>query len=200
MTIQEAMDRLRERTTVPMFAVEPWDPNLHAELRRTSPEELFGGQQVRDPKMAACAVAGLHLWNDDFSGSHNLCQGIDTQTGAYWHGLCHRREGHEGAGIASNLGNARYWFRQVGPHPAFELVYGSALNVLDNAGTGFRWATEAANTLRANRKWDPFAMIDWFVQADAQTISTQSQALLEEIQWREMDLLADWCVQQAVGG
>src|SRR5689334_21919606 len=104
MTIQEAIDRLRQRNSVPMFAVEVWDPNLHSELRRASAEALFGGQAVRDPKMAACAVAGLHLWNDDFNGSHNLCQGIDTPSGAYWHGLCHRREGHEGAGVASNLG------------------------------------------------------------------------------------------------
>jgi hypothetical protein len=200
MDFQQAVNRLRERTYVPMFVAEVWDRDLAQALRDTSPEALFPGQTVRDPHMAACAVAGLHLWNDDFDGSHNLCQGIHTPTGSYWHGLGHRREGYRGEGVRSNLNNARYWFRRVGDHPAFDIVYRSALGVLDNAGTGFRWATEAAGQLRAAHRWDPFAMIDWFEQAEAQTISTQSQAVLEEIQWREMDLLVDWCVQQALEG
>jgi hypothetical protein len=197
MTIRKAIDRLRERTHVPLFTVDVWDPQVDAALRDGSPDALFEGLTVSDPKMAACAVAGLHLWNDNFAASHNLCQGISTETGSYWHGLCHRREGHQGEGLASNLSNARYWFRRVGEHPAFDAVYRSALGVLDNAGTGFRWATEAAGMLRERRHWDPNALIDWFGQADAGTLSPQTQALLEEIQWREIDLLVDWCIQRA---
>jgi hypothetical protein len=199
MELQEAVDRLRSRTHVPLFATEPWDPALAAALREASPEALFAGMEVKDAHIAAAAVAGLHLWNDDFSGSHNLCQGIQGPTGAYWHGLCHRREGHAGEGLASNLNNARHWFRQTGSHPAFDAVYRSALGVLDNAGTGFRWATEAAATLRSGHQWQPVLIVEWFAQADAGTLSPQTQATLEEIQWREIDLLVDWCVTQAVG-
>jgi len=198
--IHEAIDRLRERTHVPLLAASVWDERLDAALRGADVEDLFGDAPLRKPQMAAAAVAGLHLWNDNFDAGHNICQGISSATGAYWHGLCHRREGHAGSGLASNLGNAKYWFRQVGDHPAFDPVYRSALTVLDNAGSGFRWATETANLLRERRKWDPMAFIDWVGQAEAQTLSTETQRLLEEIQWREIDLLVDWCVREAVEG
>jgi hypothetical protein len=198
MTFRHAMERLRKRTQMPLFVSAVWDAGLDGALRGAGPEKLFEGCEVRDPRMAACVVAGLHLWNDDFHASHNLCQGIETDTGSYWHGLCHRREGHRGEGLASNLGNAKYWFRRVGDHPTYDAVYRSALTVLDNSGSGFRWATEAAGALRANRRWDPFALIDWFGQADAGTLSAQSAATLEEIQWREIDILTDWCVEQAL--
>ncbi len=199
MTIDQAIERLRERQHVPLFTAQVWDQELARALRATAPEALFGGP-VADARMAAAALAGLHLWNDDFDGSHNLCQGIGTDTGSYWHGLCHRREGHAGEGLAANLSNARYWFRRTGSHPAFDAVYRAALGVLDSAGTGFRWATEAGDQLRSRRHWDPMAMIDWFAMADAGTLSPQSAALLEELQWREMDLLVDWCVQRALEG
>lgn len=198
MTIQDAIDRLRERTQVPLFVGEIWDRELDERLRHARTEELFAGLTLRDPQMAACVVAGLHIWNDNFHASHNLCQGIRTNTGSYWHGIDHRREGHQGEGLRSNLANARYWFRNVGDHPAFDIVYRSALSVLDSTGSGFHWATEAADQLRARGKWDPFLLIDWFGQADARALPAQCEEILAEIQWREIDLLVDWCLQQAV--
>jgi hypothetical protein len=198
MTIQDAIDRLRERTRMTLFAADVWDPELDARLKNASAEELFEGFRIGNPQMAACAIAGLHLWNDNFHASHNLCQGIDTQAGSYWHGLCHRREGHQGEGLSSNLSNARYWFRRVGEHPAFDAVYRSALGTLDGAGASFRWAEEAATQLRSHRRWDATVLIDWVGQADAHTLPAQAEELISEIQWREIDLLVDWCFQQAV--
>ncbi|HEU4752193.1 MAG TPA: hypothetical protein VFU47_03715, partial [Armatimonadota bacterium] len=160
MTIQEAVDRLRRRDHLPLFVSEVWDRDLDAALRDAKPEELFPGREIRDPRMAACALAGLHLWNDNFASSHNLSQGLATPTGSYWHGIAHRREGHAGEGLQANLANAKYWFRQVGDHPAFDPVYRAALNALDGQ-VGFRWATETQDLLRARRRWDPFAFIDW---------------------------------------
>lgn len=198
MTYQNIADRLRERSPVPLFAVRVWDNGVDAALHEATPETLFDGRPIRDAAAAVCVIAGLHLWNDNFAAAHNLCQGVATATGSYWHGLCHRREGHEGDGLAGNLRNAKYWFRQTGPHPAFEPVYRSTLSLLDNAGTGFRWATEAAGMLRAAQQWDPNAVIDWFAQAEAGTLSAESRSVLEEIQWREIDLLVDWCAREAV--
>ncbi|MCC2667597.1 MAG: uncharacterized protein K0Q72_68 [Armatimonadetes bacterium] len=200
MKIQQAIERLRERTHVPLFFGDIWDQDLDTRLKHASAEELFEGQVIASPQMAACALAGLHLWNDNFHAGHNLCQGIDTQTGSYWHGIGHRREGHQGEGMAANLGNARYWFRRVGDHPAFDAVYRSALTVLDSTGSGFPWAADAAEQLRARRRWDPFVVIDWFCHADAHALPAQAEEVLSEIQWREMDLLVDWCLQQAVRG
>jgi hypothetical protein len=198
MKIEQAIERLRKRSPVPLFVRSVWDEELDGQLRSAEVEELFEGLTVRDGPMAACAVAGLHLWNDDFEAAHNLCQGIDTPSGGYWHGLCHRREGHLGSGLESNMGNAKYWFRRVGEHPVFASVYHSTLRVLDSTGSGFRWATEAAGLLRERRRWDPVALIDWFVQAEARVLSAPTQSLLEEIQWREIDLLVHWCVERAV--
>lgn len=198
MTIQDAIDRLRERTRMPLFATDVWDPDLDDRLKSASAEELFAGFKIKDPQMAACTIAGLHLWNDNFHSSHNLCQGVSSTTGSYWHALCHRREGHQGDGLASNLSNARYWFRQTGGHPAFGLVYRSALSTLDVAGASFRWAEEAAAQLRSRHHWDPSIMIDWVAQADAHRLTAPAEELVLEIQWREIDLLVDWCLQQAV--
>jgi hypothetical protein len=199
MNIQEAVDRLRERPHVPLFTAEIWDKNVDFALREGQVEGLFADAKIVDPHMAACAVAGLHLWNDNFTFSHNLCQGIQTQTGSYWHGLCHRREGHQGEGMERNLWNAKYWFRQVGSHPAFDTVYRTALGVLDGA-SGFAWSAETADSLRAARKWDPALFIDWVGEANGEALPTQAREVLEEIQWREIDLLVDWCYRQAIGG
>jgi hypothetical protein len=199
MHIQEAIDRLRTRTHVPLFVPDrPWDADLDHRLRNASAEELFAGREVRDPQMAACAIAGLHLWNDNFTSSHKLCQGIPTPTGSYWHGIGHRREGHLGEGLQANLANAKYWFRRVDDHPAYDMVYRSAVNLLDGAAVGFSWAAEAGGLLRARHRWDPFVLVDWFAEAEAGTLAGPAAALLEEIQWREMALLVDWCLEQAL--
>ena len=200
MDFQQAVERLREREHVPMFVAEVWDSELDQALRDAKPEELFGGQTLKDPHMAACVVAGLHLWNDNFEAGHNLCQGIQTPTGSYWHGLCHRREGHRGEGLGSNLANAKYWFRQVGRHPVFEEVYRSALGVLQSAGGGFRWRSEAESLLQQRGEWDPFMLVDWFGQVEDGTLSPESGRLLEQVQWREIGLLVDWCARKAIGG
>ena len=201
MIIDEVISRLRERPHVPMFVAEVWDEEQSFALAGAELEALFGEERpLADPKAAACAVAGLHLWNDNWDMAHQLCQSVQTPTGSYWHGLCHRREGHRGEGLQANLSNARYWFRQTGDHPAFDTVYRSALGILDTTGAGFTWADEAATQLRRHGRWDPYLIIDWFAQADAQRLSTQAQEILEEVQWREMDLLVDWCYQKALGG
>ena len=107
---------------------------------------------------------------------------------------------HQGEGLEANLRNAKYWFRQTGPHPAFDAVYRSALGVLDRGGSGFPWLVHASDMLRAQKVWRPETFIDWVREADAQTLPTEAQAMLEEMQWREMALVVDWCLEQAVVG
>jgi hypothetical protein len=55
-------------------------------------------------------AAGLWLYVDELDRSHTISQHIDDPTGAFWHGIMHRREG--------DFSNSHYWFRQVGDHPA----------------------------------------------------------------------------------
>ena len=59
MSIQSAIERLRTRIHVPMFAADVWDRDLDAALRDGNVEELFEGMEIRQPHMAAAAVAGL---------------------------------------------------------------------------------------------------------------------------------------------
>lgn len=199
MTFVELVERLQGRTEMPLFAAGPWDEHLQAAVASAEPESLFPGQQIVDPKAAVGALVGVRLWNDDFEGAHNLAQGLKDATGSYWHGLCHRREGHRGAGLESNLGNARYWFRQVGSHPAYDPVYRTALNVLGEAGVGFRWATEARSLLEQRGEWDPAVLADWAGEAERGVLSPPTRRLAEELQWREIANLTDWCAKTALG-
>jgi hypothetical protein len=60
--------------------------------------------------------AAILLYIDELEASHRISQGIDNATGAFLHGIMHRREG--------DFSNSHYWFRRVGSHPAFERIRG----------------------------------------------------------------------------
>src|SRR5687768_1664592 len=55
--------------------------------------------------------AGLWLYVDDLDRSHAVSQGIEDATGAFWHGIMHRREG--------DFANSHYWMRRASTHPLF---------------------------------------------------------------------------------
>lgn len=76
-------------------------------------ERLLASRQGLDaPELAA----GLWLYVDELDRSHRISQQIETPTGAFWHGIMHRREG--------DFDNAHYWFRRVGSHPAMAAIPG----------------------------------------------------------------------------
>ncbi len=79
--------------------------------------QLAGGI-VRQPVIALqpALAAGLWLYVDELAASHRISQGIDDATGAFWHGIMHRREG--------DFSNSHYWFSRAGDHPAMELIDG----------------------------------------------------------------------------
>jgi len=54
-------------------------------------------------------AAALYLYTDDLESSHSCSQSMETDTGSFWHGIMHRREG--------DFGNSRYWFRRASSHP-----------------------------------------------------------------------------------
>jgi len=63
-------------------------------------------------------IAGLWLSVDLLDYSHRISQSMDEPTGAYWHGIMHRREG--------DFSNAKYWFHQASGHPAIGAVQSQA--------------------------------------------------------------------------
>ncbi len=128
-------------------------------------------------KLAASSVeersvkSALFLWNDDLAASHALAQEIETQTASYLHGVMHRRE--------PDYENSKYWFKKVGRHPLFPAVHAAALGLLPPE---FRKAV--------GKEWDPFRMVDWCAKGEP-------RAALEALQAREIELLADHCIDVA---
>jgi len=68
---------------------------------------------LRDPALAnrPALAAGIWLYVDDLERSHTVSQGIEDSTGAFWHGIMHRREG--------DFANSHYWMRRAAEHPLF---------------------------------------------------------------------------------
>ena len=58
--------------------------------------------------------AAIWLYVDDLDRSHKICQGIEDETGSFWHGIMHRREG--------DFSNSHHWFNQVGNHPVMARI------------------------------------------------------------------------------
>lgn len=98
--LNEAMSRLTPRGGA--------DPELRA----------LAEAAAAHPEIAARPAlgAGIWLYVDELDRSHDFSQRMDCATGAFWHGIMHRREG--------DFSNSHYWFRRAGRHPAMDALPG----------------------------------------------------------------------------
>ena len=121
----------------------------------------------------------LLLWHDQLGPAHELSQSIDTADGAFVHGIMHRRE--------PDYGNAAYWFRRVGLHPAFpEIVRGISTIPESNSNPGLH------RQLVGKGEWDPFAFIDACRSVATKPAVDPGQRYLREIQRIETESLLNW--------
>lgn len=125
---------------------------------------------VADPalKNHPALRSGLWLYVDQLDRSHDISQSLKNQTGSFWHGIMHRREG--------DFGNSHYWFRQTGHHPAMDTIDGY------DDGHAFIDRVEAAYRDQGNQK----------IQGDQGSIDS-----LLDLQRREWVGLFQWCANAA---
>ena len=128
--------------------------------------------------------AGLFQWHDFLDESHQLSQSIEgegeNRLGDYWHAIMHRRE--------PDYSNAKYWFRQIGPHTIFRELRRQADLILEKCP-----APEAADwraRLGAQARWDPFAFVD-LCQKCAADEESELAIAARRIQLAEMSLLTN---------
>jgi hypothetical protein len=140
-------------------------------LKTSSPATLFPNSP--EPRGA---MAGLWFYFDCFEQAHQTADACENSDGYYWHALVHRREG--------DSGNAAYWFRKVGVHPAYPRLAEEAAAIINQyPGAEFRVS-----------KWDPFAFVLFCERAQEQPGTVQEQAAAE-IQRAEWQLLFNHCAR-----
>lgn len=166
-----------------MLPLDPGRPNktVHAHLTALTDDNAFAPHRVRDRDMAAACRAGLWLYHNFLDESHAISQELHTTTGSYWHAMMHRRE--------PDFDNAKYWFQRVGAHPVYEALRRTATELAGDA-------PPAADFLRTQAEWEPFAFVD--LCAAALVGQASCVELCQQIQKREWELLFDWCYRQAI--
>lgn len=108
-----------QEALAPVFDVLPIEEAMTALVVRegVAPKLIeLVGQRLEEPFWQAhpSLCAGLWLYVDGLDESHAISQKLPGPTGAFWHGIMHRREG--------DFGNAKYWFHQATGHPVLGIL------------------------------------------------------------------------------
>ncbi len=148
-----------ESAPLPDLDEGPRDPALHRMLMKADFADRLG--MTPQHRRAEC-ISGLWLLAGDLDRSHSISQAIDNPEGSFWHGIMHRREG--------DFGNAKYWFRRVGPHRVIDQIVDLAADTYHN----------------------PFQFVD--ACSAASRSSHDDYAVCQRTQWLEWQALTAFCV------
>ena len=166
--MQDIISRLQARQPLPpLFPTQIWDAALSSEIQNA-------------PDLSPAVRAGLLLWNDDLEASHSISQGIETLTGSFWHAIMHRREG--------DAGNAEYWCRRIGVHPAFKAIYQSALVILKSENGVSVDSVE--NKLNLAGTWIPESFVYDCLRNNR---GSDTEPWILKLQMAEIETLLRWC-------
>jgi hypothetical protein len=148
-----------------------------AELKKCL-DKLLGNSDAQ-VQQRELIVALVLLWHDHLESAHEIAQGIANTSGSFVHGIMHRRE--------PDYGNAAYWFRRVGKHPAFAEIANRASKALNAKGDG-----GLAQKLIPGGEWDPFEFISACEGAARNSSPAGQKELMRELQAIETSTLFEW--------
>ncbi len=140
-------------------------------------DELFRGVKLAAENQQLIRSLVL-LWHDHLDAGHTIAQNIDGADGAFVHGIMHRRE--------PDYGNAKYWFRRVGEHPAFPKIASRVTTLLETKGQ-----SDLRDKLMPGGEWDAFAFVDCCEQAKRRSADESQKGLLREVQGIESRVLLE---------
>ena len=139
----------------------------------------FSPNRIVNDDFAKACLSALWLHHDFLAESHSISQSIYNQSGSFWHGIMHRREG--------DYWNSKYWFQRVGSHPIFSKL-NSEVNKLKEK--------ETLQAMMDLSEWDPNTFID-LCEQNFRT-GTLQEHLCEKIQQLEWQILFDFCYKNAI--
>jgi hypothetical protein len=160
----------------PRAGVQP-----EAALRQAFDQLLLAVKLPADGEELVFAL--ILLWHDHLDASHQIAQRIATSSGAFVHGIMHRRE--------PDYGNAQYWFNRVGRHPVFP-------EIAERVGaiSELKSVPDLRGELLPKGKWDPKAMIAACEQTGHPGTGKERKRLLRQVQRAETEALLNWLIQQ----
>ena len=168
---------------------ETFSCGLSATAVVTAVEGALAGVKVSGSERK-CITSGILLLWDLLHESHEISQTMegrgDPRTADYWHGIMHRRE--------PDAGNAAYWFRRVGSHPAFDSLASNLDRWMGEIGAAEDERMLAQRKVVANGSLDPFAVVEMSTQALRKPGQIED-CTLRRIQYLELLNLLAWSVE-----
>jgi hypothetical protein len=181
--VTDIVSKLHNRKALsPLNPTHAWHPGLDAIIADIPEEEL--AKDRPDGRNSAIAwKAALHLWNDSLDAAHNLVQDLRTPTGSALHGIVHRREG--------DYSNAKYWVRQTGDHPVYQVLHLRAESYLnERLRSGAITASPvgvAIKTMIGQGAWNPYLFTEAVAIHETRIGDDFDRVILETLQQLELE-------------
>ena len=178
MRYSEFVDRLlsQEDLLKTLMPKSPLDSDSVHCLRASGDDVLAGEKILADASAFALVRGGLFYALDALPEAHAIFQDASDDTGSYWHGMLHRREG--------DFDNARYWFRRAGTLAFFSEAH--------------RAACAHSELMARQSNWDPYLFTGQCEQVrfGDEDLTAEMRAL----QRVEFDAIFDYCWRQSALG